>query len=370
VALLIDGASPLLMDTWMKLFNCQNCSQVLYFENSRCERCGFQLGYRSQNNTIVTLRSVGNVWQALSDSGHFHRFCANAQYDACNWILPAETSDIYCVACRHNRVVPDLSRPENVTAWRKIEIAKHRLFYSLLRLGLTDLKGLEFDFLDDPLAADNPTVMTGHDGGRITIALAEANDAEREKRRAKLNEPYRELLGHFRHEIGHYFWDRLVHEGGKTEEFREVFGDQNQDYSVALQSYYYNGPPPDWRGNFVSSYAAAHPWEDFAETWAHYLHIVDTLEMADAFGIEVNPRLDIQGELTAEINVDPYLASNFAPVVAAWLPLTFALKSINRCMGQPDLYPFILLPGVINKLDFVHRLIRNKRLHPDSGRPT
>jgi hypothetical protein len=283
------------------------------------------------------------------------------RYEACNWILPADSVEVYCFACRHNRLVPDLSQIHNVQAWQKIEIAKHRLFYSLLRLELTHLNDLEFEFPADLVAADKPAIMTGHENGRITIALAEADDAEREKRRTSLNEPYRELLGHFRHEIGHYFWDRLILEGGKIPQFRSVFGDENQDYTSALQTYYNHGAPVDWQGNFVSSYASAHPWEDFAETWAHYLHIVDTLEMADAFGIGLNPRLDTGGELRAEINVDPYLAPDFSTIIDAWLPLTFALNSVNRCMGQPDLYPFILSPSVINKLDFVHRLIHDGR---------
>jgi hypothetical protein len=310
---------------------------------------------------MVTLRPLGTDWAALSGIGQAYRFCANVQYEACNWILPEEGAEVYCFACRHNRLVPDLSQTHNVQAWRKIEIAKHRLFYSLLRLELTNLNGLEFEFPADPVAVGNPTVMTGHENGRITIALAEADDAEREKRRTSLNEPYRELLGHFRHEIGHYFWDRLVSEGGRIQQFRSVFGDENRDYASALQAYYTHGAPADWQGNFVSGYATAHPWEDFAETWAHYLHIVDTLEMADAFGVGLNPRLDTGGELRAEINVDPYLAPDFSTIIDAWLPLTFALNSVNRCMGQPDLYPFILSPAVIHKLDFVHRLIRDGR---------
>jgi hypothetical protein len=345
----------------MKLFNCQNCRQVLYFENSKCIRCGFQLGYRPQGNAMVALTATGENWQELGMPRRLHRFCANAQYDACNWLIPAEQPDAFCVACRHNRVVPDLSQPSNLWAWRKIEVAKHRLFYSLLRLGLTDLRGLQFEFLSDPAGTQAPPIMTGHNEGLITIALAEADDAEREKRRTSMNEPYRELLGHFRHEIGHYFWERLIGEERRIDSFRDIFGDENQHYAAALQRYYANGPAPNWQEGFVSAYATSHPWEDFAETWAHYLHIVDTLEMAAAFGIRVSPRLDTQGDLKTDINVDPYTAPNFSAVVDAWLPLTFALNGINRCMGQADLYPFILSPLVIQKIDFIHLLIRDAR---------
>jgi hypothetical protein len=148
--------------------------------------------------------------------------------------------------------------------------------------------GLIFNFLaGDP--ARGQRVMTGHDNGLITIALTEADDMEREKRRLEMGEPYRTLLGHFRHEVGHYFWDVIVRDGGKLEACRAVFGDDTIDYGEALQHHYREGPPPDWQTSFVSAYAATHPWEDFAETWSHYLHIVDTLEMASAFGIKVHP---------------------------------------------------------------------------------
>ena len=176
--------------------------------------------------------------------------------------------------------------------WRKLEAAKHRLFYTLLRLNLPietrneNPEGLAFDFLADQPAQSGPKVMTGHDNGLITIALAEADDAERERRRTAMGEPYRTLLGHFRHEVGHYYWDRLVRDEGRLDPCRAVFGDDSQDYEQALQRHYAEGAPANWQENFVSAYATTHPWEDFAETWAHYLHIVDTLEMAGAFGVQ------------------------------------------------------------------------------------
>jgi hypothetical protein len=114
----------------------------------------------------------------------------------------------------------------------------------------------------------------------------------------------------------------------------------------------------DWQQNFVSTYATTHPWEDFAETWAHYLHIVDTMEMARSCGVRVNPRLDDSGALSADLEVNPYRVGDIQRIVDDWLPLTFALNSINRCMGQPDLYPFILTPPVIAKLGFIHDLIQ------------
>ncbi|HEX2943164.1 MAG TPA: putative zinc-binding metallopeptidase, partial [Rhodopila sp.] len=217
------------------------------------------------------------------------------------------------------------------------------------------------DFLADAPDPGAPKVMTGHDNGLITIALIEADDAERERRRAQMQEPYRSLLGHFRHEVGHYFWDVLVRDGDKLDAFRAMFGDDRQDYGAALQRHYENGPPADWQAQYVSQYASTHPWEDWAETWAHYLHIVDTLEMAAAFGIRVRPRLVKEETLTAEIDLDPYRGdASMQQIIDAWLPLTFAINSLNRAMGQPDLYPFMLSAAVVAKLDFVHRLVHGR----------
>ncbi len=176
-----------------------------------------------------------------------------------------------------------------------------------------------------------------------------------------MGEPYRTLLGHVRHEVGHYYWTRLVDEGGRQEEFRALFGDERQDYGAALQAHYANGSPTGWEANFVSAYAAAHPWEDFAETWAHYLHIVDTLETARAFGMKVRPRVRTDIDLSGEVDFDPYRAAGIDELMEAWLPLTLAVNCLNRSMGQPDLYPFVLSSPAIGKLGFVHGLIRAAR---------
>jgi len=208
-------------------------------------------------------------------------------------------------------------------------------------------------------------VLTGHDNGLITLALTEADDAEREQRRQRMGEPYRTLLGHLRHEVGHYFWDVLVRDAGKLEECRGMFGDDSLDYEQALKTHYAEGPPADWQNNFISAYATTHPWEDFAETWAHYLHIVDTLETATAFGVQVAPKLDETGELQADGDLDPYKEPDIERLVAEWLPLSFAVNNLNRSMGQPDLYPFILSRSAIAKLGFIHDLVRNAR--PQAG---
>jgi hypothetical protein len=347
----------------MKLFECQHCGQLLYFENTRCERCGHVLGYLPDRATLSALvPHDGQRWRALAAPERLRRLCANAAHDACNWLVPADESATFCPACRLNRTIPDLGPPDHLLRWQHLESAKRRLVYALLRLGLPVVSklddaraGLAFDFL---AAAPQTPVVTGHDHGLITINIAEADDAERERIRQAMGEPYRTLLGHFRHEVGHYYWDRLVRDGPWLASFRDLFGDERQDYGDCLARHHAEGPPSDWQERFVSSYASAHPWEDFAETWAHYLHIVDTLDTAAAFGLRVRPTAGRDPALATEIDFDPYRQGDFDTLLAAWLPLTYAVNSLNQSMGQPDLYPFVLPPPVIDKLRFVHDLLR------------
>jgi hypothetical protein len=202
-----------------------------------------------------------------------------------------------------------------------------------------------------------PKILTGHDEGKITIALQEANDAERERRRVAMGEPYRTLLGHFRHEVGHHYWDILVRDRNKLAECRAVFGDDGQDYGAALKRYYEQGSLADWQEQFVSQYATTHPWEDFAETWAHYLHIVDTLEMVAASGMSVRPPIDRAGDHSTTVTFDPYFSNDIDQIIKSWLPFVFAINSVSRAMGERDLYPFVIAPRAIRKLAFVHDLI-------------
>jgi hypothetical protein len=345
----------------VKLFACQFCGNILYFENRSCERCGHKVGFLPEISDMSALDPAGDAWQPLGSTGAARTFCANAAHDACNWLVKPDSHDGYCIACRHNGTVPNLDSPERLTAWRDLEFGKHRLFYSLLRWKLP-LKtrsedpehGLIFNFLAD---SRGPKVLTGHDDGVITIALSEADALERERRRLQMGEPYRTLLGHFRHEVGHHYWDVLVRDGGALTACRAVFGDDSIDYEEALQRHYKEGAPPDWQQHFVSAYATTHPWEDFAETWAHYLHIVDTLEMAAEFNLDVRPALDRIGGLSANISSDPYVATDIQSIMAAWLPFVFAMNSVSRTMGARELYPFVLSPAVIEKLGFIHNLI-------------
>ncbi|WP_193181644.1 zinc-binding metallopeptidase family protein [Nisaea sediminum] len=351
----------------MKLFECQNCGQRLYFENTLCERCGHLLGYLAEQVTLSALtRAGGETWRALAMPGECFRFCANAAHNACNWLVPAASKNVFCRACELNRTIPDLDSPRNRLLWRRLESAKHNLVYGLIRFRLPlssrfsdPERGLAFDFLagpDDSFQAQSQ-VSTGHAAGVITIDIAEADPAERERNRQDMLEPYRTLLGHFRHEIGHYYWERLVHDEARHRAFRAVFGDERQDYVKALDSHYRNGPRLNWQEQYVSCYAGAHPWEDFAESWAHYMHIVDTLETAASFGVRVRATAGRHPVLEMEIDFDPYEGRDFDALMAAWYPLTYAVNSLNQSMGQPDLYPFVLAPAAVGKLRFVHRLI-------------
>ncbi|MEZ5788202.1 MAG: putative zinc-binding peptidase [Xanthobacteraceae bacterium] len=351
----------------MKRFECPHCRAAVYFDNTACVSCKRELGYVPNTFEMAALDPETQAWKTAADDRLACLPCENRQYDACNWLRPAESGDRRCVACQHNRTIPDLSVPANVANWRKTELAKRHLFYSLMRWRLPiptrkddPEKGLAFDFLSDVVKADGTVqpVMTGHDTGLITLNIAEADDAEREKRRASMGEPYRTLLGHFRHEVGHYYWDRLVRDGGKVERSRQLFGDDSQNYGEALKAHYENGPPADWQTSFISSYATSHPWEDFAETWAHYIHMVDALETAKVFGINVHPTPGSGGRpQETEVAFDPYFVADAQALVGAWVPLTVAINSVNRSMGQPDLYPFVLAPPVVAKLQFIHEII-------------
>ena len=360
----------------MKLFKCQQCGQVLYFENVRCENCGYRLGYLPDIGVMSAVSEDGSHWIAAANPDRRYRFCANWEAYACNWLVPAgENHNGFCIACQHNRTIPDISDPERHHLWQKLETAKRRLVYGLIKFGLpmpTEASGdpepLTFQFLaeeEGPKQArqqgedkeEEDKIMTGHANGMITILLSEADDAERERQRTRLGEPYRTLLGHFRHEVGHYYWDKLVRDGGKLDSFRVLFGDETMDYSEALERHYENGAPSGWQRGFVSAYATCHPWEDWAETWAHYLHIVDTLEMAGAFGIKVKPAVSDDPDLEAEIGFDSYRVRDIGLLIEAWLPLAVAVNCLNRSMGQPDLYPFVLSERAIEKMGYVHDLI-------------
>jgi hypothetical protein len=352
----------------MRLYECDHCGQSIHFDNRICINCGHRLAFVPERLTMQALsEGQDGFWRLVSDPGHALRLCANEVNDICNWTIPAEGEETFCVACRHNRLVPDASTEDGLRQFRTISQAQRHLFYSMLKWDLPRTTraedpegGLVFDFLVDEVMADGTVVpaMTGHESGLIAIRAAEADDDTREKIRVSMNEPYRTMLGHFRHETGHYIWDKLVRDMNRLDPFRLAFGDERADYAEALKRNYEEGPPADWREHFISTYASTHPWEDFAECFAHYVHIVDTLEMARSLGMVVEPRG--HAELASEVDFNPYRAHDAAQLVEAWIPFSVAMNSIHRSMGVPDLYPFILTPTVVAKLEFIHGLVHGK----------
>ncbi|HSC67804.1 MAG TPA: putative zinc-binding peptidase [Cellvibrio sp.] len=352
----------------MRLSTCGSCGQLVYFENTSCTRCGAVLGFNAGSLQIESFTPADDGLLAPIDTAETarYRYCANGlSHGACNWVVKANDPQEFCVACQLNRTIPDLSLANNVDLWKRMETEKRRLVYSLLSLGLPLAPNdpaapkLAFDFLADtaPEGDESHRVLTGHDDGLITINLNEADSAFREKTRENMAEPYRTLLGHFRHESGHYYWDLLVRDTEWLEPVRELFGDDRQDYSAALTNHYQNGPASDWQLHYVSAYASSHPWEDWAETWAHYLHIIDTLETAHEFGLTIAPQVSNSKHLKTKVEINPYDSKKFTNVIQHWFPLTYALNSLNRSVGHPHAYPFVLAEPVIKKLDLVHRIV-------------
>lgn len=336
----------------MRAFICDSCGSPLFFENDTCLSCGHTVGFRPDTLGMCTSETAAAAG---------FRPCRNwTEHAACNWfVLGPESSSEYCLACSLNEVVPDLDDAKRRQLWIDTERAKRRLLFTLLELGLPllgfgDKRPLRFRLLADARvdtgALDPPPeapVYTGHENGCLTLNVVEADDAHRELLRQRLNERYRTMLGHLRHEIGHFYWYALIDGTPLVPAFRKLFGDETADYAEALRRNYDVGPAPDWQASYVSAYASAHPWEDFAETWAHYIHIVDTLETANASGVALDGRaLRSPLPLTAE--------RPFAAVLEDWRPLAVCLNQLNRSMGMPDAYPFVLTERVQDKLEFVH----------------
>ncbi len=358
----------------MRIFHCDHCGALIFFENVLCENCRHKLAYLPDLKLVASLDPVFTSGPQVEltlqqwtspvphSEGKKYRLCKNyVEFGTCNWAVLPEESGPYCASCRLTHIIPDLKIVGNMHRWARLENAKRRLVYSLMehRLAVRDKTqdpehGLRFQFMGDP--PNGPKVLTGHDNGVITVNIVEADDDERERRRIQLREPYRTLLGHFRHEIGHYYWDLLIKDSQRIEAFRDRFGDERPDYDESLKKHYKEGPKPGWHEQFVSEYASVHPWEDWAETWAHYLHMTDTLETAAACGLSLLP--DRRNEPT--MLKQPRKSAreqSFDEIITNWFPLTYALNSLNRGMGMLDAYPFVLSPPVIEKLRFIHDTI-------------
>jgi hypothetical protein len=353
----------------LKVFHCDHCDALVFFENVQCVSCGHALAFLPDLGAIAALtpdESGGYARVgATAPEARRYRLCRNyTEHNVCNWAIENGDEQELCRSCRLTTVIPDLSNPKSRINWTKLETAKRRLVYTLMTLDLPlstkqqdPEHGLAFEFKVPSGGPDAKPVLTGHANGVITINATEADDAQRERVRNQLHEPYRTLLGHFRHEIGHYYWDRLIAGTEHLAQFRTLFGDEQQDYAEALKRHYDNGPPPDWQERFVSTYSTAHPWEDWAETFAHYLHMYETLDTAAACGLMLKPRRSDEPTITAP-PTKPERAE-FDQMMANWFPLTYALNNLNRGLGQADAYPFVLSAEAIGKLRFVHEAIRD-----------
>ena len=392
----------------MKLFRCTcAAAPLLYFENVACGRCGRLVGFVPEARALKPFVRAGtgndDLW--LDDDGHAYRLCGNrVRHGACNWMVEARggAGPRLCTGCRSNRVIPDLSVPGNLALWQALERAKRRCLFTFLELGLPfdgqtggqasgqasgqaggeaggggvrggarpGVPALGFRFMADGArnppgsahaGSDDGRVMTGHEDGIVTINLAEADEISRIRTQLAMQERYRTLLGHFRHETGHYFWDRFARaDEGFVATFRERFGDERADYAAAVAAHYAAGPPANWSGTHISAYATMHPWEDWAETWAHYLHIIDTLETQQSFGVET--RLVTAGVREARLPFAVGVGADaercdFDAIVALWIEVSVMLNSLNRSMGLPDPYPFVLSAAAIEKLRFVHEAV-------------
>lgn len=344
----------------MQTFTCEECGNRLYFENVTCMRCGHTLGFDSRRLRLVTLRPIPGTTDfrsaASRDRTERLRYCQNSVYGTCNWLTRADENETFCIACSMNRTIPNLTEPGNLPAWQEFERAKKRLVYQLLRFSLP-LDGstqgsahLTFDFARG--------TNTGHLDGVISVDMLEADAVWREQQKQMFEEAYRSLLGHLRHESGHFYWMLLIDAAGRQDAFRALFGDERSDYATALSSYHATGPVTDWQERHVSAYACAHPWEDWAETWAHYLHMVDALETAETWGLEPRARGIIFGAKWPFKTYDVYRKETFEALMERWVPLTLALNSLSRSFGHADYYPFVISSIVREKLAFVHDAIR------------
>ena len=331
----------------VRSFSCGHCGALVFFENTVCLRCSTPLRFDPERRSLVAMEE-GAKWVD----------CANREVAGCNWL--AERPGGRCRSCALTRTRPHDGDGAGLGAFVVAERAKRRVLVQLMELGLPGITDGSLAF--DLLSSTERRVTTGHADGVITIDLAESDDARREARRTQLGEPYRTMLGHLRHELGHYMQPRLVVGDEAWVACRRLFADDRADYEVALERHYADGPPADWQERYVSAYATMHPWEDWAETFAHYLHITDTLETAAEFGVAVEgPRaVGTDAELAAVPRTSPD-TQQFVTILEAWLPLTYALNAINRSMGRDDLYPFTLAPAVVDKLSFVHERVLDVR---------
>ena len=274
-------------------------------------------------------------------------FCANRDIIGCNWIAPEPGG--FCRSCAMTGLAPDTTITNAIPHWAQTEAAK--------RWVIDNLGRWHWFRPEDPgtrptfhMLAEGPTpVQMGHIDGVVTISVAEADAVLSTTRREALQEPYRTMIGHMRHEIAHMLWWRLSLRADFLEAFRAMFGDERADYQAALQRHYTDGPPADWRQRFLTTYASAHAHEDWAETAAHLLHLTDICDsVAAGLGAAALP----------DPGWDAYAEPDTARLIAVAMPIVAGLNHVNRGMGLSDIYPFLLSPEAQRKLAFVHGWLR------------
>ncbi|KAA8733672.1 hypothetical protein F4V57_06330 [Acinetobacter qingfengensis] len=345
----------------MKIFYCSNCQAQIFFHNYICNNCQHPVGYVPALETMMTFKKTEKGWQSLDENGLYFKACKNYQdYHVCNWMIDIHENTDLCESCKLTTVIPDLHEEKNIEYWAKLETAKRRFLYMTQRLKIfprakknpDDHLGLSFQFL---VPTDDQPVLTGHANGLITLNAFEADTVYRETTRISMGENYRTLLGHFRHESGHFYFDTLVQNSKWIDEFRQLFGDERIDYADSLKHYYENGAQENWQENYISAYATSHPWEDWAESWAHYLHMISTLDTAFYTGMSIQSQHPNNPEL--KFKDCPVCSADFTLTIKNWFALSYSLNALNRSMGLSDAYPFTLSDKVINKLHFIHQIL-------------
>ena len=275
-------------------------------------------------------------------------FCANRDVIGCNWIAPKQGA--FCRSCAMTALAPDPEIPGAMANWAETEAAK--------RWVIDNLGRWHWFRPEDPgtrpffhMLADGDTLAPmGHGDGVVTISVSEADAVVRTTRKEALNEPYRTMIGHMRHEIAHMLWWRLSLREDFLTAFREMFGDERADYPAALQRHYEHGPSRDWELFYLTSYASSHPHEDWAETVAHLVHLTDITDSFVATGL-VSPEMPRH-------NWDAYAEPDTATLVRVASALTTRVNHVNRSMGLSDIYPFVLSEKARQKLAFVHDWLR------------
>lgn len=349
----------------MRAFACPVCNNFTAFEAAECRTCGAHVGLHLPSKEMLAVD--GDV--AFVGGEHWVR-CTQSGNLACNWLVPEEEHDAYQRGrCLADSLIRHEPAPDDTIAREKLVPAAgalRRLVFQLHDIGLPiepfwrTEGGLAFDLLSSYTTGEKVTI--GHADGVITIDLVETLDAYREQLRVRLGEPYRTMLGHFRHEVGHYYQNVLVETGPGAQTYldrcRELFGDERAGYAEAIQRHYKFGAPDTWRESFISEYATMHPWEDFAECFAHYLHIADTIDTSREAGMVLHAdRVRFSAPRDAA-PLESYADAPIERLLYDWRWISLFFNRVNTAMGKDPLYPFEIPPPVVAKLGFVHRVIR------------